>query len=59
MNARKFGKIANQNQQPWKAPSPVFIEDIYFKRFQKKPYEQAFKSCADARLFAGKKVQWE
>jgi hypothetical protein len=36
LNPRKFGKIANHRQQPWKAPLPVFIEDIYFKRFGKK-----------------------
>ena len=36
LNPRKFGKIANYRQEPWKAPLPVFIEDIYFKRFRKK-----------------------
>jgi len=33
MNPKKFGKIANEEQEPWKAPLPVFIEDIYSKRF--------------------------
>ncbi len=33
MNPRRFGKIANEKQEPWKAPLPVFIERIYFKRF--------------------------
>jgi hypothetical protein len=33
MNPRKFGKIANEKQEPWKAPLPVFIERIYFRRF--------------------------
>lgn len=36
MNPRKLGKIANHQQEPWKAPLPVFIEDIYFKRFKKR-----------------------
>jgi hypothetical protein len=36
MNPRKFGKIANHKQEPWKAPLPVFIEALYFKRFGKK-----------------------
>ncbi len=36
LNPRKFGKIANHRQEPWKAPLPVFIEDIYIKRFRKK-----------------------
>ena len=35
LNPKKFGKIANHKQEPWKAPLPVFIEDIYFKRFGK------------------------
>jgi len=33
MNPKKFGKIANEKQEPWKAPLPAFIEKIYFKRF--------------------------
>ncbi len=33
MNPKKFGKIANEKQEPWKAPLPAFIEDIYIKRF--------------------------
>jgi len=33
MNPKKFGKIANVKQEPWKAPLPAFIEKIYFKRF--------------------------
>ena len=36
LNPRKFGKFANHRQELWKAPLPVFIEDIYFKRFRKK-----------------------
>jgi len=33
MNPKKFGKIANEKQEHWKAPLPAFIEDIYLKRF--------------------------
>jgi hypothetical protein len=33
LNPKKFGNIANHKQEPWKAPLPVFIEEIYFKRF--------------------------
>ena len=36
LNPRKLGKIANHQQEPWKAQLPVFIEDIYFKRFKKR-----------------------
>jgi hypothetical protein len=35
MNPEKFGKLANHRQEPWKAPLPVFIEDLYFRRFGK------------------------
>jgi hypothetical protein len=33
MNPRKLGKIDNHRQEPWKAPLPLFIEALYFKRF--------------------------
>jgi len=33
MNPKKFGKIANEKQEPWKAALPAFIERIYFERF--------------------------
>ena len=36
MNPKKFGKLANHKQESWKAPLPVFIESLYFKRFGKK-----------------------
>jgi hypothetical protein len=35
LNPHKFGKIANEKQEPWKIPLPQFIEAIYFKRFHK------------------------
>ena len=35
MNPKKFGKLANHKQEPWKAPLPLFIEHCYFKRFGK------------------------
>jgi hypothetical protein len=33
MNPKKLGKLDNHRQEPWKAPLPQFIEDLYFKRF--------------------------
>ena len=33
MNPRKLGKLDNHDQEPWKAPLPIFIEDLYHKRF--------------------------
>lgn len=35
MNPKKFGKLDTYRQQPWKAPLPVFIEELYFKKFGK------------------------
>jgi hypothetical protein len=52
MNPKKFGKLANHRQQRWKAPLPIFIEDIYFKRFRKEKPEkvQTIKEVAAAQL---------
>ncbi len=33
MNPRRLGKLDNHNQEPWKASLPIFIEDLYQKRF--------------------------
>ena len=33
MNPAKLGKIDNHKQEPWKAPLPQFIEELYLKRF--------------------------
>jgi hypothetical protein len=33
LNPRKLGKLANHDQEPWKAPLPQFIERIYARRF--------------------------
>ena len=35
MNPRKLGSLDNHRQEPWKAPLPVFIEQLYHKRFGK------------------------
>jgi hypothetical protein len=39
MNPQKFGGLANHKQEPWKAPLPDFIEELYFKRFKKEKPE--------------------
>ena len=33
LNPKKLGKIANHQQEPWKAPLPVFLEELYEERF--------------------------
>ena len=35
LNPKKMEKLNNHGQSPWKAPLPVFLEDLYFKRFHK------------------------
>ena len=35
LNPKKFRKLSNHKQEPWKLPLPDFIEEIYFKRFKK------------------------
>ena len=39
LNPDKLGKIDNHRQEPWKAPLPQFIEDIYYKRFKREQPE--------------------
>ena len=35
LNPKKFGKLANHKQEPWKMPLPQFIEHLYRKNFKK------------------------
>jgi hypothetical protein len=35
LNPKKFGKLDNHRQEPWKAPLPQFIEALYYKRFKR------------------------
>ena len=35
LNPKDFGKMANVKLEPWKAPLPKFIEQLYFKRFHR------------------------
>lgn len=35
LNPKKFGRLANHRQEPWKAPLPEFIAGLYRKRFGK------------------------
>jgi len=35
LNPKKLGSMANDKQEPWKAPLPEFIEHLYGKRFGK------------------------
>jgi len=35
LNPKKLGKLANQDQEPWKMPLPQFIGHLYRKRFRR------------------------
>jgi hypothetical protein len=35
LNPKKFGKLANHKQEPWKVPLPQYIEYLYRKHFKK------------------------
>ena len=35
LNPKKLGKLANNNQEPWKKPLPNYIETLYRKHFKK------------------------
>ena len=63
MNPKKFGKKANHKQEPWKVPLPVFIENLYLKRFGKRrpdkvlSIEQLLKQQAKAKAERRKQKQ--
>ncbi|MCI0336723.1 MAG: hypothetical protein L0226_04035 [Acidobacteria bacterium] len=42
LNPKKFGKLGNHRQEPWKMPLPQFIEHLYFKRFGKTAPDRVF-----------------
>jgi hypothetical protein len=57
MNPRKFGRLANHRQEPWKAPLPVFIERIYKKRFGKARPDRVLSIEDRVREIAAKKAE--
>jgi hypothetical protein len=63
MNPKRFGKLANEKQEPWKAPLPAFIEHIYLKRFGRerppevKPIEEIWKASEQKRQDRKKRKQ--
>ena len=42
LNPKGFGKLDNHKQEKWKAPLPQFIEDLYYKRFNKETPDQVY-----------------
>ena len=57
LNPRKLGSLANHKQEPWKAPLPVFIEQIYRKRFGKPEPDRVISIEDRAKEIAAKKAE--
>jgi hypothetical protein len=57
MNPKKMGSIDNHKQEPWKAPLPQFIEDLYFKRFGRERPEVVITVEQRARELEKKKLE--
>jgi hypothetical protein len=57
MNPRKLGGLANHDQEPWKAPLPIFIERIYQKRFGKAKPDRVLSIEDRVREVAAKKAK--
>jgi DNA-binding XRE family transcriptional regulator len=56
MNPKKFGKLENHKQEPWKAPLPDLIKSLYYKRFRKEHPDQV-KSIE--RIFKNRNMKKE
>jgi len=65
MNPKRLGGKANHKQEPWKVPLPVFIEELYFKRFGKsrpdkvKSMEQIVREKMEKKAKRRKRKQLE
>ena len=55
LNPKKFGKLGQSRQEPWKVPLPQFIEHVYAKRFGRQqpevvvPVEEHARQLAQTR----------
>lgn len=57
MNPRKFGGLANADQEPWKLPLPQFIEKLYMKKFGKARPDRVVSLEDRAQEIAAKKAR--
>lgn len=57
MNPKKLGALANHDQEPWKAPLPQFIEELYLRSFSRTVPERVVPLEDRARELAEKKRQ--
>jgi hypothetical protein len=56
LNPKKFGKLGQRRQEPWKAQLPQFIEHIYAKRFGRERPEVVVPVEEHTRELARKKA---
>ncbi len=56
LNPRKFGKLTNQKQEPWKLPLPEYIEHLYFKHFGKRMPESVISIEGRSKQIVDKKL---
>ncbi len=56
MNPKSLGSLDNHRQEPWKAPLPQFIEQLYEKRFGRARPELVFSIEEHAKQQAVKKA---
>jgi uncharacterized protein YchJ len=56
LNPKKFGKLSNHRQEPWKLPLPQFIAHLYRKRFSKDRPDVVVSIEEKARQKAAKKA---
>jgi hypothetical protein len=57
LNPKKLGEIDNHKQQPWKAPLPQFIENLYVKRFGRERSDVVLPLEAQIRQTETKKAE--
>jgi hypothetical protein len=57
MNPRTLGSLDNHKQERWKAPLPIFIEQLYRKRFGKSQPDRVTSIEERAKEIAEKKAQ--
>ena len=57
MNPRTLGSLDNHKQERWKAPLPIFIEQLYRKRFGKSQPDRVISIEERAKEIAAKKAK--
>ena len=56
MNPKSLGKLDNHRQEPWKLPLPLFIEELYERRFGRARPEHVLSIEERERKHASKKA---